>query len=191
MFEDEDVMKTCIQHRISVEQYFFMYLLSRRDFNKPEEESLARQYINRVKRFKLDDIKDLEDRGFIEDMNSPGQSFPEFYILPPKIYEKFFFHEEDDGEELWLAYPAKFPLRDKGTEFLARTGGDKHELLSIYRKRIKNSKKKHKFVMEQLEKYKRLVKSGKINGRRIAEFIKFELWDSIAECTETDFYEDI
>jgi hypothetical protein len=35
--------------------------------------------------------------------------------------------------------------------------------------------------MKQLEKYKILVNEGKLNGHKISDWIRMELWDSIKE----------
>ena len=69
---------------------------------------------------------------------------------------------------------------DRGTNFIARAGADKNHVISEYLTRIGRSSKKHKFVMEQLSKYKSLIKRRLINGYKISDFVKMELWDVIA-----------
>lgn len=179
MFDDEQVIRSCIQHRISVEQYFFMWLLRRRDFHLPEEKSLNKQYVKLVKQFSLDDVRDLVEKEFLDDFNSAGESIPDLYVLKPK--SDIFFTNEDSGEELFREYPVTFPLHEKGASFLARTGGDKKDLIDEYERRIKYSRKKHEFVIRQLRTYKVMVQEGRINGYRIVDWIKQELWDSIAQ----------
>jgi hypothetical protein len=134
MFEDEKIIQLCIRHQITVEQYFFMWLVRRRDWNLHDGKSIAKQYIKLVKAFSLEDVSDLVQKGFIEDFNSPGKSMPEMYVLQEKA--NVFFTDEDSGEELFQAYPATFPLYDKGSSFLARTGGNKDDLIDEYLKRI-------------------------------------------------------
>lgn len=177
MFEKE-VIEFCIRHRIKVEQYFFMWLLLRKDWNKPYGESLARQYL-KVTKFTMEDMADLEERGYVVNMNTPPSTLPELYLVNENIANEI-FAGEDAGEELWRAYPATFPLSN-GSSFVARGGGDKDELIAEYLRRINNSPSKHSFVMKQVSRYKELVAQGKINGHKLSDFISMELWETIAE----------
>jgi hypothetical protein len=181
MFESE-IIQFCIRHRIKVEQYFFMWLLLRKDWNRPFTESLARQYL-KIAKFTLEDISDLEERGFIINMNTPPNTLPEFYIVNDEIANEI-FAGESAGEELWKAYPPQFPL-STGGYFVARAGLDKDEMINLYLKKINNSPSKHKFVLEQIQKYKVMVKEGKLLGKKLFDFISEETWDTIAEIERT------
>jgi hypothetical protein len=178
MLEGEDVLKFCLKHKICIEQFFFMYLIARKDFHLSDKVSLGRRYLNEGNHFKPEDIRDLVDRGFVENFNSAGQYYPELYMLTP-LMEAVFANEEM-AEELWDKYPATFRLHEKGSRFLARGGGDKDEILTLYLQKINFSRQKHAFVMEQLANYVSLVDSGQVNGYKLIDFIKQELWDTIA-----------
>lgn len=182
MLEGEDVLKFCIEQKISIEQYFFMYLIARKDFHLSDKASLGKQYMKLGYIFKPESIRELEQREFIMDFNSPGKYFPELYVLGESIQR--IFATEEMAEELYEAYPATFRLNDKGSRFIARAGGDKDELLQLYLKKINHSASKHKFVMEQLPRYVSLVNSGEINGYKLADFIRQELWEVVAQITE-------
>lgn len=179
---DEQIIKFCIEHHITVDQFYFMWLLSKKDFNRPTKYSLARQYVKEVGPFPIEKIRELEEKGFIEDFNSQGQTLPEMYIVKDHILKKF-YGDEEMGEELFAKYPAMFPLSGGGF-FLARAGGDKPDLIAVYLKRIRNNPKRHQFVMQQLDKYIALVKQGKVNGHKISDWITNELWDSIGAIEE-------
>lgn len=84
------------------------------------------------------------------------------------------------ADELWNSYPAALPLGDGGM-FIARKGPDKQEVLKLYLERINFNPEKHKFVLEQLKKYIKLVHDRKINGHRIHDWISNEMWDIIPE----------
>lgn len=84
------------------------------------------------------------------------------------------------AEELWDAYPATFPLSDGGM-FIARKGTDKYEVLKTYLERINHSEEKHRYVLEQLKTYVKLVLERKINGHRIHDWISNEMWDIIPD----------
>lgn len=191
MFNDEEVMKFCIQHKITVRQYFFMYLLATKDYSLPVGKSLVKQYTQEIERFNATDVEVLMERDFVEDFNTPGEYYPELYTLSDKA--KILFASSDMAEDLWTSYPVTFPLYDKNSVFLARTGGDKDDLCNDYLRRIKHSTAKHLFVMEQLEKYKEMVRRGEVNGYKISDWIRMELWDSVSELNfkGTEFGQDI
>lgn len=179
---DEEIIQFCIRHRITVEQYFFMWLIVRKDWTLPTRRSLAKQYLQAVGPFDEDVIQDLVDRGFLEDFNPSGESKPEMYMVRDDKMESF-YADESAGEQLWNAYPATFPLSNGGS-FIARAGGDKDELILTYLKKIRNNPNRHAFVMKQLERYKEKVKKGETNGHKISDWIATEMWNTIAEMDE-------
>ncbi len=180
---DEEIISFCIRHRITVQQYFFMWLLVKKDWVLPMRKSLAKQYLQVCGEFDMEDIEDLVERGFIEDFNPPGESKPEMYMVRDDKMESF-FADESAGEQLWNAYPATFPLSNGGS-FIARAGGDKDDLIQIYLKKIKNNPNRHAFVMKQLERYKEKVKKGETNGHKISDWIATEMWNAVSEMEET------
>jgi hypothetical protein len=186
MFENE-IIEFCIRHKINVNQYFFLWLLLNKDWNRPYKESLGRQYLNEVDKFTQRDIDDLENKGMIGNLNYPPNTLPEMYIVKDHISKEIFV-SEDEGEELWNAYPPNFPLSSGGT-FIARAGGDKDDLIEKYLKKINFSPVKHRFVMQQLKNYKSLVQQGRINGHKISDFIGMELWTTIAEISTKEIKE--
>lgn len=181
---DEEILNFCIRHRITVSQYFFMWLLVRKDWNLPRKDSLAVKYLNGCGKFEMADIQDLIERGFVDDFNSVGQTLPEMYMVSEDVASEF-FTDETAGEELWNNYPATFPLSD-GKMFVSRAGGNKDDLINAYLKRINRNPNKHRAVMVQLERYKQLVKLGKINGHKISDWIMSELWNTIEQIKDTE-----
>jgi len=117
---------------------------------------------------------------------------PEMYMIPDSIANNLFL-TEDRAEELWNTYPVTFPIYSKDAKFLARTGGAKDEILDLYRKKVK-SVKKHKYVLEQLKAYVYMVNNNEIHGMKIVDFIRQEIWDSVADMQQekgkTDFGRD-
>jgi len=185
MFEDEQVLKWCIENNVSVTQYFFMFLLIKQDFNKPFHESLAAQYIKRHGKFNRDEVEDLIERGFIKDLNRKGENRPEFYMIEDEIVE-IMKVTETMAEELWSKYPPTFELSN-GAKFIARHAGvlgDKETALKVYMKRIRRSKKKHKFVLEMLDKYLSLVEETRLNSMKLGDWIANEMWDSVEKMEE-------
>jgi len=187
MFDDENVIRFCIDNKITVRQYFFLYLILQKDFQK--ESSLARKYVNLVEPFPQEEVEDLVEKGFLEDFNSPNQMLPEMYMIPSSV-ENNLFLTDDRADEFWSTYPVTFPIYSKDAKFLARTGGAKDDILELYRKKVK-SLKKHEFVLEQLRIYVTMVNNNEIHGMKIIDFVRQEIWDSVSDMREekgnTDF----
>lgn len=129
---------------------------------------------------RLEEFEELTKRGLVINLNSEGSN-PANLIIGD--IGKEFVIDDEMVAELWDKYPATFPLSE-GKLFIARAGGDKELLLANYKKRINNSPAKHKFVMYQLERFVRLVMAGKLNGRKLSDWIAEEIWDTVAEIQE-------
>ena len=133
---------------------------------------------------KLEALDLIENLGNTKDGDDPGlvtRSYNTDYLV---VTDKFIdaVIAPNPGEELWSAYPAAFSMSDGG-HFLARFG-DKDEIAGMYNRKIKKDRAKHKFVMEQLEIFKHMVKNRKINGVKIQNFIMGEMWDVVNEINE-------
>lgn len=200
MFEDDSIIKTCIVNGITVQQYFFLYLLYKNDHCKEENASLFKQY---VKKFgpiiPYEMLTDLIDKGFIEDFNSDHRNIkPELFMILDEIKHKLFAVPEVEGEDFYNTYPAYFPIGDSGKMFMARSGAPKDIVISFYMDRI--TKTTHPFVMKQLKKFIKLVEEGTLPGRKIMDFIGEELWHQLPNDEEDggteiplpkDFSEDV
>ena len=188
MFEDEAVLDWCIENNVSVTQYLFMFFLIERSFHKPFHESYAKRYVKKFEMFKLEDVIDLVDRGFIEDYNTKGESRPEFYAVRDEIIE-FMKATNDQAEELWNAYPPTFELPNG--RFNSRHAGilgEKDNAKKVYLKKIKRSKRKHKFVIKMLKKYLSLVEANLMNSMKLGDWIANEMWDAVDETNEEEDY---
>lgn len=171
----DEMTKICFMHDLDIEQVLLLYMLAEKNY---DESSLLFKYVDQFGKFSQNKIGNLIKEGFLDDFNSPGKTLPEMYVLTDKATR--IFATEDMGEELWNSYPATFPIADRGTNFIARAGADKNHVISEYLTRIGRSAKKHRFVMEQLKKYTALIERRLINGYKISDFVKMEIWDVIA-----------
>ena len=165
-----------LKHGLCINEILLLYLLNTKDYTS---NSLIRKYITKCGIFPENMLKHLEKSHFLENFNSPGEFLPEMYMLSDKARE--LFANEAIGEEFWNAYPAVFFMKDKGVNFIARAGGDKDYVISEYLKRIGYSMEQHKDVLKQIEKYRGLVARGLINGYKIIDFVKSEIWNVISE----------
>ena len=190
MFEDERVLDWCIANNVSVTQYLFMFFLIERAFDKPFAQSYAKRYVNVFGMFDSDDVSDLVERGFVDDLNSEGEARPQFYILKDDVIKMMKATEEDQAEELWNAFPPTFTIAGN-VRFIARHAaslGDKDNAKKVYLKKIRRSKKKHRFVMEMVQKYLRLVDQNLMNSMKLGDWIANEMWDTVNETDEQEDY---
>lgn len=129
-------------------------------------------------------IDALEQKGLIENLNGvEANAYNADRLVVTPHFEAILI-KENAGDELWNAYPAVMPIGDTGS-FVSRFG-DKDAITMDYERRIRKDVVKHKMVMEQLEKFKRLVVAGKMNGMKIANFVSSELWDVLVEIKENE-----
>jgi hypothetical protein len=155
MFDDERVFDFCIRHGINIEQYALMYFLMRKDFGKGLAQSQAKRYVEKFGKFSGELIGDLLERGFVDDLNSPGENLPEFYVVSDKV--QALFAQEEEAEQLWNAYPRTFEFYSNGAQnnFIARHAGvygTKEAFCEAYTRKIRRSKRKHDEVMEMVSK---------------------------------------
>lgn len=189
MFEDEKVLDWCIENKVTVTQYLFMFFLIEGAFHKPFAQSYAKRYINKHGAFNSEEVADLIERGYVEDYNTVGERRPEMYKVRDEVIVMMKV-SEDKAEELWQKYPPTFELPG-GVNFIARHAGvlgDKDNAKLVYLKKIKRSNKKHKFALEMLTKYLRLVDANKMNSMKLGDWIANEMWESVKEVNEENDY---
>ena len=189
MFDDETVLDWCIENKVSVTQYLFIFFLIDQSFNKSFYESYAKRYVEKFGMFKIEDVKDLVDRGYIEDYNTKGESRPEFYAVRDEVIN-LMKATETQADELWNSYPPTFELPG-GKNFNSRHAGvlgDKDNAKKVYLKKIRRSKRKHKFVMKMLKKYLSLVEGQYMNSMKLGDWIANEMWDAVDETKEEEDY---
>ena len=180
-------LKLCIRHKITLEQMMLLYLLKMKEFEDPR--SVSNQYITQVEVFSAERvIIPLEQAGYIINLNSSGEYYPEFLVPTDKADE--IFANELMGEELWNAYPKTFPIDGSG-QFLARVGIEKEEFIDEYLRKINYDPTLHKTVMKRLGVYERMVKEGKLNGYKIVDWMRQRMWEVVPDEDTPKFGHDL
>lgn len=165
----DELVDFLVKHKITFDQYMFLLLRHRLDMKNLEK------YIKKVKGFSRVDLKDLIEREFLDDVNTPGYEYVTSYFCMPKFTHEMWIEHSDAGEELWNTYPSFFCLTG-GARVTARSC-DKELLEKTYGKKIKNNLKKHKEVIELL---KRAVEMNDIT-MGIEKFVASEHWTVLKE----------
>lgn len=171
------MLNCCVKEQITIEQYMFLFLTVKHEF--ADKKSIGWEYIKHVGKFEYSRvIEPLINRGYILDLNSEGKKFPEFFV-PSERTEKLFASTRM-GEEFWDAYPKVLPLGGKGS-FVSRAGIQKDDLIEEYLRKINYDPDTHITVMSKLRAYENMVKKGKINGHKIVNFVREEIWEVIED----------
>lgn len=172
----KEILKIVQDEKLCFNEILLLYMIAHNDFSKTSQ--LA-QYMKICGVFPKTMLDSLVKKKYLENFNSPREAYPDMFMLTAK--SKKIFCDIELAEEFWKAYPATFFMKDKGVNFIARGGADKNHILEEYLQRIDYSTVKHKFVLKQLMKYRRLVERGIVNGYKASDFVKMELWNVIVE----------
>ncbi len=155
----------------------FLYLIKLKDFL--DAKSWSNQYVTKIQKFSVERvIHPLCEDEWLINLNQPGEYYPE--LLMPSEKGDQLFATYMMGQELWDEYPKLLPL-GHGSSFVARAGIEKDDLINEYLIRIDHDPTRHLEVMKKLKRYESMVKNGEINGHKIGNFVKEEMWQVVPE----------
>ena len=176
--ETEKFIDFLVEHKMTPTQFMFCYLKANYDM------SSFKRYIKTVGVFRSEEVKDLIDRGYIEDFNEIGANgrrtdYIDSYLVTPKFTKEIFIETEQAGEELWNSFPPFIMIN--GNRVSARSC-DKDVLMKSYCKKIKNNKKIHEEVLSLLKESvtRNEVKMG------IEKWVLSEQWSVLKQLYQTN-----
>lgn len=171
--ETEKFIDFLVKHKLTPNQFMFCYLKA--SYDMPS----FRKYIKEVGFFKMEEIKDLIAKGYVEDFNTEGRDYVDSYLVTPKFTKEIFIETEQAGEELWKAFPPFIHINS--TRVSARSC-DKEVLIKSYCKKIKNNKNIHEEVLSLL---KQAVERNEIK-MGIEKWVGSEQWNILKELYNKD-----
>lgn len=174
MINTEKLVGFLASRKMTANQYLLCHLLY-----MGEHDLLATLVKNDKLKFTKKEVDDLIKNGYVEKLFGDTSQFS--FIATDKFSRALFVDSEEAGQQLWDTYPKVLDI--EGVMQSTRTC-DKDDVLEVYYKRIKGSKKKHEYVMQMLNHYVDLVKSRKMNAMGIEKWIKGENWDVVAELVD-------
>ena len=180
MINTEKLVGFLSSRKMSANQYLLCHLLY-----MEEHDLLATLVKDDKLKFTKKEVDDLIENGYLVKLHGDNSQFS--FMVTDKFSRAIFVDNEEAGEQLWSTYPKVLDI--EGVMQSTRTC-DKDDILEVYYKRIRGSKKKHEFVMQMLNRYVDLVKTRKMNAMGIEKWVKGENWDVVAELVhvETDEY---
>ena len=159
--------------QIDPNQFLICWLI----YNKDRKNSY--KYISELKRFKVEDILELEKKGYLANVKSRSDSSNTLelddYITTQKFDDFVIIDKVEIGEEFWNFYLKWIWIN--GSKVSAKSC-DKDEFIENYAKKIKNNKKKHLKIMEIYERYK---KENLYADMKIDKFIGSEHWENLED----------
>jgi len=183
----KSTLRLAIKNNLTIEQLYFLYLVRMKDFM--DKDSWSNQYVDKIQKFSLERVLDpLIEKDLLFNLNKAGEYWPEF-LMPTKKGEEL-FATEMMGEEFWDNYPKSLPI-GQGGRFIARAGIEKGDLIDLYLKKIDYNPSKHAEVMGKLKIYESMVIKGQINGHKIVNWVKEELWSAIPDKDEPLFGKEV
>lgn len=190
-------------------QIYFCVLLLEQDAKRKRE--LFNNYTKKHGGFELEDIKKLEEKGYIEDFSNSkvdktviktigrGQAIvkklQEFTILElimvtPKFKDSIYIDAEIATEEFLKAYPSWITIKDKSTgkstRFPIKKITDMTQFVNFYQTIINGDIIKHKLIVEMASHYKKFVDKGVVAGVNVKTALESKFWLQIEELIELE-----
>ena len=168
---DEKFYKFILAHHLSPGQFLLCYTLSTIDRN---HKFLKRMIDELGFIVTPEEVEDLDNRGYILNMNQPGEHYHDMLVVSDKFKQAIIVDAEDAFDQVWKAYPIRLQQHVNGSYPLAKTTSiGKEGLQRKYAKYISNDFQKHLRVMEVLIWFKERQKITV----GIEKFILNQLWD--------------
>jgi hypothetical protein len=163
-----DIVDILLKLRLTANQFLFMFLK-----HKKKDEQLYR-YLQDVKALTENEMYDLEERGFIVNINSKANEYWADRYLVTQKFVKELEQDSEYAEEFWGVYPgfclintSKAPLK----------GINKDDFLNKYTSFVKKDELLHKRIMKSL-RYQKGKDELKI---RIDKWFDSRTWESVEE----------
>jgi hypothetical protein len=134
-----------VKHQMTAEQFLFCCLIYEKQF------SLLYKIHQEREGFDIEAIRNLEDRGYVKDLNKSNETYADMYIVTEKFTEAIYCDTDAMFEELINTYPMFFYLDQKK---LPAQSCDLDKLKLVYFNFIKRNPKKHKKIIEALNTIK-------------------------------------
>jgi hypothetical protein len=159
----KEYVKFLCEHKMSGDQFLFCCLIHEKRFD------LVYKMFNERWPFDRDELRDLEDRGYVINTNKGNDTWADMYIVTEKFEEVIYSSEEVMWQELLNTYPIWLYIDGKR---IPAQGADLDQLRVIYFAKIGRSVARHKKIMELLA----FGVNNEMVNMGIEKWIKGEQW---------------
>jgi hypothetical protein len=191
-------------------QIYFCVLLLEQDFNRKRK--LFLDYAEAHEGFRINEIEDLENKGYIvnfSDSNVPKTTAAiqtkkgelvfervkdviilEMVMVTPKFKDAIYVDGEAAADELLKAYPTWIKIKDRATGKITKVSvksvPDRDEFVLFYANIINGDIIKHKLIVEMATHLKKFVERGDVMASNIRKALESRFWEQIEELVEAD-----
>lgn len=163
-------------YHITPSQYVFLFLTHARQY------AAMYRYCQEGPGFRPEEISDLENRGFILNLNKAGCYYLDFFVLTDAIGSDLFEQNRDRaGLAFWNAYPIYLRGANSG-EPRSLINTDKKQWLADYYLRVGHLPDKHNRVMDALE----YAMEKDLIDMNIRQWLDSEQWTLMLELKELE-----
>lgn len=156
------------KHNMSGDQFLFCCLIYEKKL------PLIYKIFNERGGFDIDELRDLEDRGYVINLNKENNTYADMYVVTDKFKEGIYEDEFLMWREMLSTYPQWIWIEGKR---LPAQSADLDNLRVIYFSKIAKSPKKHREVIDLLA----YASDHDLINMGIEKWIKGEQWRSIQQ----------
>ena len=137
----KDFVGFLCKHNMSADQFLFCCLVYEGKYD------LVYKMVNERGPFDREELRDLEDRGYVINKNVKLETYPDMYEVTKKFKDGIYEEQVTMWEEFLKTYPQWIFIEGKR---LPAQSGNLDELRTIYFAKIGKSTKKHKEIIDLL-----------------------------------------
>jgi hypothetical protein len=170
-----EFIKILAKKKVTADQFLFLYLTHTNDFA-----SLYR-YISEVRKFKPEELEDLETRGYLINLNPKDNlTYADNYMVTDLFLDGILLADIDQAaQEFWDAYPSFAFFNSKRAPLKSC---DKEKLTKLYAAKIKYSKEEHLRILAALDYAKR----NELTNMSIVNWVSSEQWKEVEKVQSAD-----
>ncbi len=162
----EDYVGFLTKHNMSGDQFLFCCLVHEKKL------SLIYKIFNERDGFNVDELRDLEDRGFVINMNKDNDLFADMYVVTDKFTSGIYGEDFHIWQEFIDLYPQFIFIDQKR---IPAQSTDLDKLRQIYISKISRNINKHKKIMASL----RYAVDHDLINMGIQKWVTSEQWKAV------------
>jgi hypothetical protein len=168
-----EFVKVLALKKVTADQFLFLYLIHTNDYA-----SLYR-YINEVRKFKKEEIQDLEDRGYVINLGHNGTYADNFMVTDKFLSGILLSDVNEAAQEFWDRYPSFAFFNGKRAPLKSC---DKEKLFKLYADKVKYLLSEHSRILEALDYAVR----NDLAQMSIVKWVASEQWIEVEKVFQSD-----
>lgn len=209
IYDTKRFQDTMQKLNLTPNQIYFCIILLEQNYER--KVALFNNYNERHGGFRFLEIRDLEQKGYIENFSntkipktvksivtkegkvtydvSEDAIILELVIVTPHFKDQIYIDSELAADELLKAYPSWIVIKDKSGKsqrFSVKSIPDRDEFVQFYAGIINGDILKHKLIVEMATQLRRFVERGEVGATNIRKALESRFWEQIEELVEIE-----